>query len=181
MNRHVVLLGDLKGTKSLLSCPSYDKLHELERRIELMQSCFAKSVLIYLERSRSMVAATFSDSLFVRWDDHIEGRRIAPEFAMHLWNLLTSAGLPMRIFIDEGGTIPERDDLGNAIGRTIGRFNHITAVSTAVWSVFVAEESHFPESIFIGKELKEFIPSNKFKISSTPFDAGPFQFFEIKP
>lgn len=179
MKKHIVLLGDLKGTKSYLKRYIGKESDEIVNYIESLQSCFSRVALEFLTRSRSMTAYTFSDSVFVRWDDFIEGKRIAPEFAIRFWQLIQATNLKVRIYIDEGFVVPERNDLGPAIEVATGRFHQIFPISTAVWSVFLAENSHFSDGIFVGNKLVYTTALMKYKFEETIFEAGPFTFRKI--
>lgn len=174
----VVLLGDLKGTKSYLLDPLPDRRKELENRLATLHRTFARRVLEYIDRSRSMHGYCFSDSVLVRWDNDIEASQFAPSFALELWGDVHRAGLPFRIFIDRAPGIPIEDDVGQAIYGVVGRYHHVVPVSMAVWSVFVAEESHFPDGVFIGKALA--IELSNIDFGGKEYDAGPFSFFQLQ-
>jgi hypothetical protein len=176
-DEHIVLLGDLKGTKSYLSRPSHVNI--LAERLAKLHTIFARQVLSYLDRSRSLHAYCFSDSVLVRWDDAEDGVRTAPGFASTLWAEVASAGLEFRVFLEYGSGVPVMDDVGRAIHEAIGRYEHIIPVSMAVWSVFVAEESHFPEGVFIGDSIASRLARSGLAMGSAVYQAGPFGFRKV--
>ncbi|MCK4303417.1 MAG: hypothetical protein KAY24_04200 [Candidatus Eisenbacteria sp.] len=175
---HVVLLGDLKGTKAGLVDQTSDAGQKLAERMAVLHGAFARLVLEYIDRSRTMYAYCFSDSVLVRWDDATEAERFAPSIASKLWGELQQAGLPFRVFIDSGTGVSVADDVGHAIQGAVGRYHHVVPVSMAVWSVFVAEESHFPDGVFIGKNFATRLSDSV--LGSTAYKAGPFTFFKMQ-
>jgi hypothetical protein len=173
----IVLLGDLKGTEDALVRYIESKDDALVDRISALRKAFAQIVLFYLSRSRSFTAAVFSDSVFVEWSDIREGRRYCLEFARELYDKVTECHLPFRVFLDKGLAVPPNDDLAAAVEQASGRLKRLMPVSTAAWSVFVAEASHLPEGIFVGYNLsKEF---SELKLHEDTHDAGPFRFSKM--
>ena len=174
-----MLLGDLKGTTSYFGYDSDVWNSTLVDKIESLHSCFCRTFLEFLPISRSMVGYTFSDSVLVRWNDYTEGKRVAIAFATRFWEQIEETDLQMRVYVDEGIPVPERSSLGPAIESATGRLHQVFPVSTAVWSVFLAENSHFPNGIFIGSKLATEIKSFSYNTVDNSFKAGPFEFFRL--
>jgi len=175
---HVVLLGDLKGTKSHLADSSPDAATVLSSRLATIHSAFARRVLEIIDRSRTLHAYCFSDSVLVRWDDAADAIRYAPSLAAKLWNDVHQAGLPFRVFMDHAQEIDVIDDVGQAIQSSVGRYHHVVPASLALWSVFVAEESHFPDGVFVGESLGRQLSG--VKMDTRQYEAGPFKFFQMQ-
>jgi hypothetical protein len=178
-NDHVVLLGDLKGTRSMLGdyIAGYDQ--ELTAKISAFRRIFTRILLGYLDRSRSMDACAFSDSVLVQWSDAIEGARLVVPLARDLGLAYQSADLPARLFADLGMYAPSPDDMGDAMTAATGRYSALFPVSTAVWSVFLAEANHFPNGVFVGQGLASRITSPTVQSPSEVLVAGPFKFLQL--
>lgn len=176
MPRHVMLLGDIKGTRSYLKAYIEGDRKALIDRLGLFYGIFARVILRYLPRSRSLHAYTFSDSCAGRWDDAEEGRRYCMPLATDLWRELSAAGLDTRIYVEEGESVPASIGIGESVGAVTGRMHHIFPVSQAGWAVFVAEESHFPSGVFFGEQIAVQFRKQGL-LASEPLDAGDFRFF----
>lgn len=177
--KHVALLGDVKGTKYYLEELFAGKSTKIIDRIACIQDCFAQVVLEFMSRSRSFKATTFSDSIFVVWDDYLEARRMVPIFALRLWEKISKTGLPIRVYINEGYCIPEVSAVGPSISAASDRFLQVTPVSTAVQSVFVAEESHFPEGMYVGEQMRQWPTIDRMLIGTEVYNAGEFSFLRL--
>jgi hypothetical protein len=174
-----LLLGDVKGTQSLLRDSSPEAMAVLESRLSGLHQAFARVVLLNLDRSRTMHGYCFSDSVFVRWDDADDGVRTAPGFALSLWREVERSGLHFRAFIDRSLVVPVKDDVGRAIEGSVGRYHHVVPVSMATWSVFLAEGSHFPRGVFVGSTIAEDVRRCGTAVGVRGFEAGPFRFYQI--
>jgi len=169
-NKNVVLFGDLKGTKDFLDRGMID---ELEARLCVVCDALYVCVEKYSNKSSTLEAFTFSDSILVRWKDYFEGIRICVPFASDLWSKIKS--LPYRIFVESGYAIKDYIPVFQQIFHN-KRLINITPVSYAFWSVCVAESAHFPNGVFLGKELWE---STKENLSDKVFDASGFTYKQI--
>jgi len=169
-NREIVLLGDLKGTKHFLeNCFRED----LEFRLFTVHEALFACVRKYGNMSSSLEAFTFSDSILVRWKDYIEGTKKCVPFSEDLWSRISQ--LPYRIFIDAGDVLNDNVPISQQIIRS-KRFINVIPVSYAFWSVCVAEAEHFPEGIFIGKELWKITTKT---LSDEVFEAKQFLYKKI--
>ena len=178
-HRHVVLLGDVKGTKAYLTEYIEGRSADIIGRISDIQDCFAQTVLEFMSRSRSMRAATFSDSLFAVWDDYAEAKRTALPLAVRLWERIAATGLPTRVYLNEGVPVEERSAVAQAVGTTVGRYVRVTPVSSAVWSVFAADESHFPLGVYVGEQLRTWRVPDGYMRSEEVHMAGQFSFYAV--
>lgn len=180
MNRHVVLLGDMKGTKAHLQDYLSGRSQEIETRISELRRAFSQTVLSHMDASRSMRASVFSDSVLVQWHDPIEGARVVLPMALDLYRRVESVGIPFRLFADSGYAVPSTDTMGEAMVTGTGRYQVVMPVSLAVWAVFLAEASHFPNGIFLGADLINSMRSRPPVSDGDVIRAGPFEFRQCK-
>jgi hypothetical protein len=177
MTGNILLLGDLKGTKAHLEKYLANRDESLTCQIAALRNLFGQVVLRHLELSRSFHATVFSDSVLVEWSDVREGSRFCVPFAVELFKTVSCHSLPFRLFVDKGIAIPMTDDIAKALATTTERFSRIMPVSTATWSVFLAEASHFPEGVFLGISLLSSL--HDVHTEKKEFEAGPFSFFKL--
>jgi len=170
MDKEIILFGDLKGTKYFLE---NNMRSELEARLLIIHEALFECVEEYSNRSANFEAFTFSDSILVRWKDSLEGVRKCIPFSKKLWNKISD--LPYRLFIETGDSINETTPIFQQIIRN-ERYITITPVSYAFWSVCIAEASHFPEGVFLGKKLWTITEE---KLSNDVFTAEHFIYRKI--
>ncbi len=155
MSEQLLFFGDIKGTKGALSTFAEAGNHALEHRIGNLHDSFGQAFLLFRDRSRSLVAMTFSDSVIAYWTDLDEGGRFAIDFIGSVWCRLDRSILRFRGFLEVGQVVPDTSVITHALGLTHGRFMTALPVGVAAWSVAVAEASHFPDGIFVSARLAE--------------------------
>jgi hypothetical protein len=170
-------MGDIKGTKSALETFDSGGRILLERRIEHLQDIFGQCFLRYVERSRSLSGLTFSDSVFAYWSDPLEGRRFAPVFMCDLWESLDKSLVHFRGFLDSGPAIKETSAIQHAL-HDHPRFHCLLPTGIAMWSVAVAEASHFPDGLYVSCNLTERMP--EYTYGSRVLGVEPFRFVTLK-
>ena len=164
--------------KSALERYHHGGRQELIERIESLQSAFAATFMIFCDRSRSLKAVTFSDSIIAFWEDPIEGKRYAYEFMAHLSGELASSNTLFRGFLDLGVVVPETSALGHILDISHERFVRVMPAGIALWSVAVAEASHFPNGFFVGETIASWFEYAFY--TENVFDAGPFKYKKIE-
>lgn len=177
MHDHLLFLGDIKGTKGSLEILDSAGRETLTRRIEHFQTAFCRSFLEYSDRSRSLHAATFSDSVIAYWLDLVEGQRLAAGFVTSLWNAVDSSLVRFRGFLDAGQFVSETSALSQAVSTACNRFVRVLPTSVAVWSVTVAESSHFPDGVYVRREIAASLHAAKYR--QEVFRAGPFEYLKM--
>lgn len=178
MSQMLVFLGDLKGTKSALESFGETGRNLLERRIANLHDSFATAFCRLAQRSRSLHAVTFSDSVVAYWPDISEGKRHAIEFMTLLWSGLDREIIRFRGFLDVGPAIDEFSVLPQALAVHRDRFLTSLPTGIAIWSVAVAEAAHFPDGLFVGRRLAEHMTQASF---DTPvLKAGDFEYVQLK-
>lgn len=173
----LVFFGDVKGTKSALEGFEQSGAKVLSKRIEHLQSSFSTCFAKYSDQSRSLSAVTFSDSVLAHWSDVVEGCRFATFFVRDLWELLDKNIVHFRGFLDYGPEIDETSVLGYVFDSVHERFVRILPTGIAMWSVTVAEASHFPDGIFVSTRLIDRLPYQQY--SENVFQAGPFTYNQM--
>lgn len=174
MAEHLLFLGDIKGTKSALATLEEGGREALMRRIENLQESFAGAFAQISSRSRSLCALTFSDSVIAHWSDIQEGRRFAIEFMAAVWKRLDRNVLRFRGFMEAGDFIVETSPLAYALGSSSSRFARVIPASVAVWSLAMAEASHFPDGLFVSMRL---LPQFRdVSMDGAQYQAGPFEY-----
>lgn len=169
----IAMLGDLKGVKNLISS---NNIFELQHRITTINELFAKEFLRERNRSRTLSCLTFSDSILAIWDSDVEGKLYAPEFAKSVWSEIKKMKFPYRIFIDGGVKFLDNDNISNILSNEDERFKKIFPVAISIWSIFLAENSKFPEGVFIGEKI---VDISKLTNNSI-YEAGNFRYFQIE-
>jgi hypothetical protein len=177
--RSVVLLGDIKGTKAALDSGEGNGLTLTERRIAHLHDSFGTCFMRFAPRSRSLCGMTFSDSVIAHWSDPVEGRRFCVDFMTTLWSLLDRSLVVFRGFLDTGDAVGQTSPLTYVLNQTNDRFLRTLPVSVALWSVTVAEASHFPDGLYISALLASEFDQGLFETGF--FEAPPFRYMKMRP
>jgi len=177
MSEQLLFYGDIKGTKDALSTLAEGGIQTLQRRIQNLHDSFGEAFFKVRDRSRSLTALTFSDSVIAYWTDVNEGRRFAIDFMLHLWSRLDRSLLQFRGFLDVGEVVPETSAITHALALRHGRFMKAIPVSVAAWSVAMAEASHFPDGLFVSVRLTQGLPDVQF--TSEVYSAGRFEYRQM--
>lgn len=172
MSESVVFLGDIKGTKAALETYKAGGKELLEQRIEHLHDVFGRSFMRFRDKSRSMRGITFSDSVIAYWTDVAEALRFAIPFTSLFWRTLDHDIVRLRGFLDYGPHIEETSTIASALGADGGRFIRVIPTGIAVWSVAVAESSHFPDGLYASDSLAASLPAES--CEAERFAAGPF-------
>jgi len=167
------MLGDLKGVKHLIES---NEIGILKERITIINEIFAKAYLREKNRSRTLKCITFSDSILAIWHSDVEGKKYASEFSESIWLEIQKHKFPYRIFIDGGLKYTDYDNIGEILSNEDERFKKIFPVAISIWSIFIAENSKFPEGVFIGEEMVD----NGNLRSNPIFVAGDFRYYQIQ-
>jgi hypothetical protein len=173
----LLFLGDIKGTKAALESFHDGGRDLLERRIEHLHDVFSRCFIQFRDRSRSLRAITFSDSVIGIWTDATEGIRFVPEFAVKMWGSLDKSLISFRGFFDRGLAVPETSVLATSLSSTHGRFLNLLPTGIAAWSVALAESAHFPNGIYVGSQVALALKADV--CGSEAFTAGPFEYRRI--
>jgi len=177
MSDYLVFLADIKGTKAALEQFDNGGCQVLERRIEHLQDTFGRCFIALQERSRNMNGVTFSDSVIAYWTDVVEGKRFGPELMNILWHSIDHKLVSIRGFLDSGKCVRETSILSHILTFTPSRFLKVLPTGLAVWSVAIAESSHFPDGMFVEQKLASGLISRSFEC--TVLKAGPFEYVQM--
>lgn len=121
-----------------------------------------------------MRGVIFSDSVLCVWDDPVEGMRFALDFMIELSRRVDRSIISFRGFLDQGVVPSEYSILAYAYSSSHQRLVRVVPPSVALWSVSLAEASHFPAGQYVAESL---VPSfNPSILKEEPYIADQFKY-----